>query len=110
MPRFSEENFPKNLKLVHELETLAGKKGCTPGQVAIAWVKAKSGKEGLPVLIPIPGATTPARIRENAVEVELSVNDVKELDSLVESIEVVGGRYPDGLAALNFGNTPPLKE
>jgi len=110
LPRFSEENFGKNLDLVHELEKIAKKKGCTPGQVGISWIVAKSGSEGMPKLVPIPGATTEARVRENVVTVELSGNDVKELDALVESCEVHGTRYGGPLNNLNFGSTPPLQE
>lgn len=49
-PRFSEENFPKNLKLVEELKEVAGKKGCTVGQLTLAWLM-RQGED----VIPIPG-------------------------------------------------------
>lgn len=110
VPRFQGENFQINMKLVRDLEDLAQKKGVTPGQVAVAWIKAKSGKNGMPVLIPIPGATTPARVDENCVDVDLSEADVKEIDALLEKAEVKGGRYPEALAGLNFGSSPPLQE
>lgn len=64
----------------------------------------------MPTFIPIPGATTAARVEENLVEVELSENDEKEIDSLLASVEVEGGRSPEALAALNFGDSPELKE
>lgn len=110
MPRFAPENFDTNLKLVDELRRVAEKKGCTPGQVGTSWIKAKSGKDGLPVIIPIPGATTAERVAENTKDVELSGNDVKEIDSLLSSIDIVGGRYGGHAAALEYGNSPPLKE
>lgn len=110
VPRFSAENFPKNLKLVDEMRKLAEKKGVTPGQIALAWVRYKSGRDGLPVIIPIPGATTAERVAENMVEVPLSENDVKEIDSLLASIEIVGGRYNAHAAHLEFGDSAPLKE
>ncbi|KAK5120568.1 hypothetical protein LTR85_006224 [Meristemomyces frigidus] len=110
LPRFSPENFEKNLKLVDELKKLADKKGCTPGQVGTSWIKYKSGRDGLPVIIPIPGATTAERVAENMVDVELSANDVKEIDSLLASVEITGGRYGGHAAHLEFGDSPPLKE
>ena len=108
VPRFSEENFPKNLELVDELTKLADKKGCTPGQIGIAWIRAKSGKDGLPVIVPIPGATTGERVEENLKEIELTENDIKELDSLVASMPVVGGRYGAHAAGLLFGDSKAL--
>jgi pyridoxine 4-dehydrogenase len=109
LPRFSEENFPKNVELIHQLEQLAKRKGCTPGQIGVAWVKAQSERDGNPVIIPIPGATTVERVKENLVDVELSENDVKEIDSILASVEVHGERYQEGVNALNFGDSPPEK-
>ena len=110
MPRFQPENFDTNLKLVEELEKLAKKKGCTPGQIGLAWVRAQSNKSGMPTFIPIPGATTAERIKENMVEVELNDEDLKEIDRIQSSIRVVGGRYGGHAASLEFGDTPELKE
>jgi pyridoxine 4-dehydrogenase len=109
LPRFSEENFPKNVELIHQLEQLAKRKGCTPGQIGVAWVRAQSERDGNPVIIPIPGATTVERVKENLVDVELSENDVKEIDSILASAEVHGERYQEGVNALNFGDSPPEK-
>lgn len=110
MPRFAPENFDKNLKLVEELEKIAKMKGCKPGQVGLAWVRAQSKKPDMPTMIPIPGATTVERVEENLVEVDLSDNDIKEIDSLLSSIEIVGGRYGGHAAALEAGDSPDLKE
>ena len=107
LPRFSEENFPKNLDLIHQLEKLAKRKGCTPGQIGVAWVKAQSERNGNPVIIPIPGATTVERVKENLVDVELSENDLKEIDSILASAEIHGERYHGPTNALNFGDSPP---
>nr|POE47539.1 pyridoxal reductase [Quercus suber] len=107
IPRFSKENFPKNLELVKEVEQLAEKKGCKPGQIGIAWIKAKSNTEKLPVLVPIPGATTAERIEENMVDVQLSANDVKEIDALLASFVPSGERYGGHVGTLSFGNSPP---
>lgn len=109
-PRFQPENFEKNVKLVHELEAIAKRKGCTPGQIGLAWVRCQSGRNGNPTFIPIPGATTAERVRENSVEVDLSENDLKEIDSLLEKCEVIGTRYPEHASALLFGDSPELKE
>ena len=110
LERFFPENFDTNLKLVHELEKIAEKKGCKPGQVGIAWVKAQSGKKGMPTVIPIPGATTEERIAENMVDVSLSESEEKEIDELIKSVTIKGGRYNEHMNALNFGDSPPLKE
>ncbi|KAK5114939.1 hypothetical protein LTR62_002098 [Meristemomyces frigidus] len=110
MPRFSPENFPKNLELVKEVQRIAEKKGVTPGQVGLSWILAKSGKGGLPTIIPIPGSTTTERVRENVGTIELSENDVKEIDSLLAGFEVRGDRYGGHLQSMCFGDTPPLEK
>ncbi|SMR42098.1 unnamed protein product [Zymoseptoria tritici ST99CH_1E4] len=106
VPRFQPENFEKNLELVHELEKIAQRKRCTPGQVGLAWVRAQSRRNGLPTIIPIPGATTSERIKENMVEIELSENDLKEIESLLASVTIVGGRYGEHATPLLFGDSP----
>lgn len=93
-PRFSPENLPKNVKLVHKIEALAQTKGCKPSQLALAWVRQLGEQPNMPVIIPIPGATTEARIKENMAVVKLSEADMAEIDKTIESIEVVGQRYP----------------
>jgi pyridoxine 4-dehydrogenase len=110
IPRFRPENFDKNLQLVHQIERIAKEKKVKPGQIAMSWILAKSGKNGLPTIIPIPGATTPERVKENTQTIELSDNDVKEIDSLLESVTIEGGRYDEHQAAVLFGNSPPLEE
>ncbi|PSK38032.1 Pyridoxal reductase [Elsinoe australis] len=108
-PRFQPGAFEKNLDLVHQLQKLAEKKGCTPGQVGVSWVLHQASKPGMPKFIPIPGASKPERIVENNISVQLSDSDEAEIQKILDSAEVVGGRYPDGIAALNFGNSPPLE-
>lgn len=92
-PRFQPENFGKNVEMVTELEKLAKKKACTPAQLALAWVKQLSGKKGMPVIIPIPGATTEKRVIENMKDVELNVDDLSEIDAILKKSPVVGDRY-----------------
>lgn len=110
IPRFSAENFPKNMKLVSEIEGLAKRKGCTSGQIALAWVKAQSQRDGNPVIIPIPGTTTVARLHENLKDVDLGDKDLKEIDSILASFNPVGDRYGGHAAAVMFGDSPELKE
>ena len=86
--------FDLNLRMVAEVQKLAARKGCTPGQVAIGWLLALSRRPGMPTIIPIPGASSPARVRENAVEVELDEADMAELDRIIKEFAIVGTRYP----------------
>ena len=110
LPRFSEENFPKNLQLVEQLQQLADKKDCTTGQIGLAWVRAQSQRNGNPVIIPIPGASSVDRVKENFTEVKLSENDVKEIDSIIASVQVEGDRYGGPMAQLSFGDSAELNE
>lgn len=102
-PRFQPENFGKNLGMVTELEKLAKKKGCTPAQLALAWVKQLSGKKGMPVIIPIPGATTGKRVIENMKDVELNADDLSEIDAILKKSPVIGDRYGPPYAQLMNG-------
>ena len=110
LERFYPENFDKNLKLVEELEKIAAKKGCKPGQIGLAWVKAQGRKKGMPTIIPIPGATTVERIEENMVDVGLSEGDLREIDAMIGSVPISGDRYNQQMAVLSFGDSPELKE
>ncbi|KAI9722795.1 MAG: Pyridoxine 4-dehydrogenase [Chrysothrix sp. TS-e1954] len=102
-PRFSPENFDNNLKLAQEVEKIASKKRCTSGQIAIAWVKSFSGAKGMPTIIPIPGATTDARVIENTTDVTLSSDEMKEINDALAKCEVKGSRYGGHLASLMDG-------
>ena len=104
-PRFSEENFPKNLKLVDEIGALAKKKGCTPGQLTLAWLMAQGDD-----IIPIPGTKKIKYLEENfgAVDVKLTEDENAEIRKAVESAEVHGGRYPEAMGNALFADTPPL--
>ncbi|KAK4205277.1 putative pyridoxal reductase [Triangularia verruculosa] len=93
LPRFQPEVFEKNMELVREVQKLAERKGLTAAQIAINWVLALSRRPGMPVIVPIPGASKPERVRENAVEVELSEEDMKEIEQVLKTFEVVGERY-----------------
>src|SRR3954466_8495482 len=75
-PWFSPDNITQNLALAKMVKTLANRKGCTPGQLAINWVRCLSRREGMPTIIPIPGASTAERARENGVVVDLNDDDM----------------------------------
>ncbi|TDZ30513.1 Pyridoxal reductase [Colletotrichum spinosum] len=96
MPRFQPGNFDINLKLVKQVEDLAAKKGVTSAQLALGWVVALSKRSGMPEIIPIPGATTVARVEENAKLIQLTEQEMDEIDTTLAQFEVAGGRYPAG--------------
>ncbi len=102
MPRFSEENFGNNLVLVDRVSELAKKKGCTPSQLALAWLL----KQGANV-IPIPGTRQLKYLEENwaALKVDLSDEEVKELRQLAEKADVRGERYDAAGLAGTFADT-----
>jgi aryl-alcohol dehydrogenase-like predicted oxidoreductase len=91
-PRFAAENLARNLELVAALEAMARAKGCTPGQVALAWLLAQGSD-----IVPIPGTKRTARIDENigAPEVKLSADEAAQLSSALPPGAAAGGRYPD---------------
>jgi aryl-alcohol dehydrogenase-like predicted oxidoreductase len=107
VPRFSPENFPKNLKLVTSLQEIAKKKGCTAGQLTLAWLLAQ-GED----VIPIPGTKKIKYLEENlgALDVKLTEGEEKEIRGLVEAAEVHGQRYPEVMVGSLFADTPELKE
>ncbi|KAI1327748.1 Aldo/keto reductase [Xylariaceae sp. FL0255] len=94
-PRFQEENFEKNLELVISIEALATSKGCTAAQLALSWIKTQSRKDNMPFLITIPGSTSESRTMENATQIELSEEDMKELDHILANFTPAGSRFPE---------------
>lgn len=91
VPRFSEENRKANQKLVDLLGDMATQKEATPAQVALAWLLAQK-----PWIVPIPGTTKLHRLEENigAVAIELSADDIDQIDTAFAQIPVQGDRYP----------------
>lgn len=87
-PRFTAEAFEKNKKLVDKVKAIAAAKGCTPAQVALAWVHHQG-----PDVVPIPGTKRTKYVEQNvaAYNVKLSPEDMKELDFGAD--DVFGGRY-----------------
>ena len=92
VPRFSAENRRANQALVDLVATVATRKGSTSAQVALAWVLAQK-----PWIVPIPGPTKLARLEENlgAADVEVTADDLREIDAAASRIEVQGARYPE---------------
>lgn len=90
-PRFQGENFQKNLDLVARVEALARKKGCTPAQLAIAWLLSRGDD-----IVPIPGSTRAERVEENAAAaaITLTSDEIAALDEV--GAAVAGNRYPEG--------------
>ena len=90
-PRFHEENLKKNLDLVRPLEDMARKKGCRPGQLALAWLLARDRS-----IVPIPGTKRKARLEENvaAAEVRLTPEEVASLQEAIPAGAAAGTRYP----------------
>ena len=92
VPRFSEENRKANPAIVERITQFAESKGATPAQIALAWVLAQRDW-----IVPIPGTTKLHRLEENlgAAEVDLSADDLTELDELTRHVEIRGGRYSE---------------
>jgi pyridoxine 4-dehydrogenase len=102
-PRFQPDNFEKNLALVSELEQLASAKGVSPSQLALSWLKLQSRKPGVAAIIPVAGARSAERVRENAETVELSDEEFRAIAAVLESVPVHGTRYPEaGMALVEF--------
>jgi aryl-alcohol dehydrogenase-like predicted oxidoreductase len=91
-PRFQGENLARNLDLVTKVEELAKEKGCTPAQLALAWLHAQGAD-----VVPIPGTKTRARLEENAgaLGVSLSTEDLARIDAVAPKGIAAGPRYPD---------------
>ena len=90
MPRFAPANYARNLELLPAYHALARQAGCTPAQLAIAWLLHKA-----PHILPIPGTTSVAHLQENlaAAHVRLSPEVMQQLDEVMHDRRVVGGRY-----------------
>lgn len=98
-PRFQGQNFTKNMALVAKVKEIAARKGCTPGQLALAWVLAQ-GKD----IIPIPGTKRRTYLEENAnaVDVQLGKEDLAEIDAIFPFGAASGTRYVEaGMKMLN---------
>jgi aryl-alcohol dehydrogenase-like predicted oxidoreductase len=97
VPRFTPEARKANQALVDRLGEIAARKQATPAQIAIAWLLARQ-----PWIVPIPGTTKPHRLEENigAAALELTPDDLREIESAVSTVSVQGDRYPERLEQL----------
>jgi aryl-alcohol dehydrogenase-like predicted oxidoreductase len=97
VPRFTEENRKSNLAFIEWLKAFAGRKKATPAQIALAWLLAQK-----PWIVPIPGTTKRNRLQENlgAAGIQLTADDLREIDRAASQIEVHGARYPEHLQKL----------
>ncbi|NSW52247.1 MAG: aldo/keto reductase [Anaerolineae bacterium] len=95
IPRFQGEALKANLELVEVLKGLAEKMGATPAQLALAWLLAQK-----PWIVPIPGSRAIARLEENvaAAAIEFTPEQVQEIQTLLDKIDVIGARYPEDMA------------
>src|SRR5262249_54189330 len=91
-PRFQAENFDRTLALLERVEELAAEKSCTPGQLALAWVLMRGDD-----VVPIPGTTRVEHLEENvaALEVELTPEDLADLEAVFPAGVAAGDRYGD---------------
>jgi len=94
VPRFTPEARKANQALVDLLTRVAGEKGATPAQIALAWLLAQK-----PWMVPIPGTTKLSRLEENlvAVQLELTPADLRAIDEAAAKIQITGDRYPEAL-------------
>jgi aryl-alcohol dehydrogenase-like predicted oxidoreductase len=97
VPRFSAENRKKNQVLVDLIRSIAATKKATPAQIALAWLLAQK-----PWIVPIPGTTKLHRLEENihAAGIDLSPDDLREIDGVLGKVEIQGARYPERLQKL----------
>jgi len=97
VPRFTPENRKANLAFVEWLTKFAERKKVTPAQIALAWLLAQK-----PWIVPIPGTTKRHRLEENlgAAAIQLSADDLREIDQAASRIDVHGARYPEHLQKL----------
>ena len=97
MPRFTEENRKANFAFVAWLKAFAERKHATAAQIALAWLLAQK-----PWIVPIPGTTKRTRLEENlgAARVELTADDLREIDRAASRVEFQGARYPEHLQKL----------
>jgi aryl-alcohol dehydrogenase-like predicted oxidoreductase len=94
LPRFTPEARKMNQALVDLLGEIAKRKKATPAQIALAWLLAQK-----PWIVPIPGTTKLRRLEENlgAAEIELTADDLRDIESAASKIKVEGARYPERL-------------
>lgn len=106
LPRFSNENFDKNLTIVRKIEELALKKHCSVGQLTLAWISALYDR-----IIPIPGTTKSQNLDENisSLRVELTEGDIEAVNRVSFAANIQGDRHPKSMMPYLYVDTAPLK-
>jgi len=96
-PRFTGENFRRNLAIADQVQQVAADAGATPAQIALAWLLAQK-----PWIVPIPGTRKLHRLEENisAADVELSADELTEIEDAASKIQVHGGRYNEAAESM----------
>jgi len=99
LPRFTPEAMRHNKALVELLEQFGRRRGATPAQVALAWLLAQK-----PWIVPIPGTTKLSRLEENlaAADMELTRDELHELDEAASRVQIVGERYPEEIERMSY--------
>jgi DNA-binding transcriptional ArsR family regulator len=103
IPRFTPEALQHNQAMVDLLASIAQRKGATPGQMALSWLLAQK-----PWIVPIPGTRKLHRLEENigAADVELSADEIAEIEDAASKIEVQGGRYHEAHERMTISDLP----
>ncbi|CAL5191391.1 unnamed protein product [Lathyrus oleraceus] len=103
LPRFQPENLQQNQTIFDKVNELATKKGCTPSQLALAWLHHQGND-----VCPIPGTTKIENLNQNigALSVKLTPEEMAEIESLADAVR--GDRYADGSSTWKYSDTPPL--
>jgi aryl-alcohol dehydrogenase-like predicted oxidoreductase len=104
-PRFQPENLDKNAQIFERVNSMATRKGCTPSQLALAWV-CHQGSD----VCPIPGTTKVENFNQNigALSVKLTPEEMKELESYAAANDVHGDRYLLMGTTWKYAESPPL--
>ena len=105
LPRFQPENVEHNQKLFDRVNEIAARKGCTPSQLALAWLHHQGND-----VCPIPGTTKIENFNQNvgALSVKLTPEEITELESLALADNVKGDRYANSTRTWKDSETPPL--
>jgi aryl-alcohol dehydrogenase-like predicted oxidoreductase len=102
-PRFQEGNFDTNLRLVEAVTAIASERGCTPAQLALAWLLYQGGD-----IVPIPGTRSVSRLDENAgvANLQLTTAELERINSVLSSSAVAGKRYVEAGMISVQGDSP----
>ncbi|KAL6660388.1 hypothetical protein ACP70R_001934 [Stipagrostis hirtigluma subsp. patula] len=105
LPRFQPENLDNNIQIFERVKAMATRKGCTPSQLALAWVHHQGND-----VCPIPGTTKMENFNQNvgALSVKLTTDEMAELESYAAAANVQGDRYPQMAPTWKNSETPPL--